>query len=296
MTEEGAGRLLDRVEIIDSSPGGPDNHPDTEALELSVTPRDVWVIGVVLALIAVILGNVDRQPKQTVRAVPSTIGTGELSRPSENKRFAPDEVATVVATGSIRRPALPVDRDPSYVGRPGSDEPVRSFLVDKTLLYVNDHGRPTIVDMTTGDQREVLIADGRSQGMFELEFGQIVTSDDERSGLPPSVGRSIGVIGVTAGLEVENVDESSIILCIDGASCPAGSASSTSLANSLDMATQLDSSSGAEVAIAEFLRVSTWTTDHRWTIFSFDLEDPQHVLRIPTPLPNTVIWLVSQRR
>lgn len=301
MTHGGGVQLQDRVEIIDASASSLNHQSETESLELAVSSRRFWAIAAIVGLALVILLSSNRQPEQAVPVVPSTIGTGELSKPSESSRFAPDGKVnagpgSTTAAGNVGWPIPPADRDPSYIGRPGSDDPIRTYLVDKTLLYVNDYGRPTIVDLTTGDQREVLIADGRSQDMFKLEFGRIVTTDSERSDLPLSIGRSIGVMGVRAGSAIEDNGESSIILCIDGTGCSEGSMTPNALGNQLDIATRLDSSRSAQFAIAALLGVQNWTTEHRWTLFNFDPDDPDQVLRIPTPHPNGAIWLVSQSR
>ena len=293
--------LSDRVEIIDAVQGEVDDYVDSEPLELSVSSRHLCALGVAVLLVAVMFASGGGQPEQSATAVPSTIGTGELSRPKQSRRFVPDETtrdvtAVTTASGNQGWPDLPEDRDPSYVGRPGSDEPVRSFLAGKTLLYVNDFGRPTVIDLTTGNQREVLIADGRNLDTFELEFGQIVTSEPGRSDLPLSIGRSIGVIGVRAGSDVETENESAIVLCIDTSGCRTSPPSNTVLANSLDSATQLDSSRGGAEAIADLIGASDWSAEHRWTLFPLDADDPERVLRIPTPLPSATIWLVSQSR
>lgn len=299
MTQGVGVELLDRIEIIDASECAPTRHAKAESLELSVSFRRFWALAVVIGLAAVILLTSNRQPEQAVPTVPSTIGTGELSGPSKSTRFEPGTIVaaspdSTTPAGNVRWPVPPANRDPSYLGRPGSGDPVRSDLVDKTLLYVNDFGRPTIVDLTTGDQREVLIADSHSQGSFELEFGQIVTTDTERSDLPLSIGRSIGVMGKRAGSVIEDNDEYSIVLCIDGPGCSGETILLIPNPAVLDSAALLDTSNGVEAAIAQLLRAEVWSTDHRWTLFAMDSDDEDQSFKIPTARPEAVVWLISQ--
>ncbi len=286
------------IEIIDATDSNSLVSADAETVELEVSRVQMVGVLVLAAIAALLLLGVDRPVEQAIPNVPSTVGTGELSNKPRTSRYQPSSTgldATVTDVG----PLSTTNRDPSYVGRPGNDEPVRNHLVDKTLLYVNEFGRPTIVDLTTGDQREVLIAEERSQDRFELEFGQIVTSEPTRSDLPLSMGRSFVVTGMKAGAEAD--PEGSIVICIDGPGCRG----ETTLASSevlilssggADSATQLPTLRGAQDAIAQLLGFEDWSIDHRWTLFGANPAGSDVALKIPTPHPEAAVWLIEQAR
>lgn len=70
-------------------------------------------------------------------------------------------------------PDPPIDHVPHVLGRPG-DGPLVPGREDITLVYVNSIGRPTVLDLGTGDREELDVADGRLRDTFEIDGGHVV--------------------------------------------------------------------------------------------------------------------------
>jgi hypothetical protein len=291
----------DLVEIIDASNCPVDVLTQPESMAIEMSPRFVAIGATLVGLLVVLVAGLQHPAgEQLSLVVPTTIGTGELSRSAPSRRFQPDSTdpasnETIEGGQPNLWPDPPSDHDPSYVGRPGTNEPVRTYLVNKTLLYVNDSGRPTIVNLTTGDQQEVLVADSRISDTFELEFGRIVTNDPLNSDLPQHEGRSIVIMGLRTG-SVEKTD-ALVMLCLDGSGCSPEALTAGSPSFDGDSVLRTTGSRDALERIAQVVRASEWSTEHRWTIFSLetdDPDDPEELFRIPTPPTDAIVWIIEQ--
>lgn len=191
---------------------------------------------------------------------------------------------TTAFRGFVRWPLPPDDHDPIVTGRPGAQEAVDESLRGVSLLYVNDHLRATVVDLTTGDRRELSVASTRGLDVFLLEGGQIVAETDN-TGLPETRGRAFQIAIVTDG-SVEPRLVAGPVLCATGDGCPNAAWTSGRFGDDERFVESLRSPGDPLRLIADFVGAATWTADGRFTIFELDDDE----LRVPTPDADTAVW------
>ncbi len=215
-----------------------------------------------------------------------------------------DSAAAGVATAEFRPwPDPPEDHDPHVAGRPGPQEPVADELSGLALVYVNDRGRPTVIDLSTGDQRELDIAGPRNRDTFLVEFGRVVATPGSDVDLPKSSGRAFrftaertAVPGTVAadGEEFEAAPSGPTV-CLDEGGCLGAAFLSGSFGDDMNRVSALDDAESPSQAIAAVIGSEWWRTEGRWTFFSLDPSAGANTqLRVQSPMNNAVVWVIDQ--
>jgi hypothetical protein len=219
-----------------------------------------------------------------------------------------------IAAAFVPWPDPPVDRDPIVSTRPGSTVTKAAFA-GYSLLYVNDIGRPTLVDLSSGDQREVTLARTRQTDSFLVEFGRVV-SDDPNDVSHPSAGpRSFRVVVESNVVESNATDASTIspvdanasgagasptewdigpTLCVNPAGCSNNRWEHGAFTDGVDRVESLETELAPVAVIARFLNATSWSADERWTIYTVGGPDGTTEIRFPTPLRTATIWSIYQ--
>jgi hypothetical protein len=263
--------------------------------------------GLALALVAIVLlglgwSATKTEPTPSSTSAPTTVQQGPpTSSPAEVS--APGETTS---DGNLRWPDPPEDHDPHVTGRPGAQKPLKPWFDVETLIYVNESGRPTVINLSTGDQREVVVAPNRQSDRFLVEDGRIVTDDPQQSQFPLSEGRSFEVQVYRTPLPLSTqstapngpLSQSGPTLCLDTGGCEGSVRTQGGL--SLRSGKALVISGGMEPAetIAKLLESDSWVTNGRWTIYSLSApssdDDPGEAVQIPSPMARSLVWIISQ--
>ncbi len=189
-----------------------------------------------------------------------------------------------------------VDHEPYFIGHPGSGSPILGVDSDLTVVYVNSLGRPTVVNLDTGDVSEYEVAATRSRDRLVVELGEIVTLDPERLNVGVAGDRAIvfrvrrpGLVGAR-GERSDPVDGrySGVELCLAASGCVSGQPDSRPFIQGADSVELL--SEAGRTDVMELFDRRLGVRDHRFLVVS-----SEHVqgYRVPEPLGD-VIWLVHQ--
>ena len=131
----------------------------------------------------------------------SLTGDDEAGAPTtsiEVSMEVPTEVSTEVSTATVPidppapQPVVPVrafepwpdppiDHDPHVLSIPGNGALVAD-AEGRALIYVNSIGRPTVIDLETGDRQELDIAPARLFDRFEVDDGHVVSVSGRATG------------------------------------------------------------------------------------------------------------------
>jgi hypothetical protein len=156
----------------------------TEQLPPAVRRRWVVVVGAAAALTAAMVvwswvgdDGPAAPPAATVAAMTPTATV----TPAGTERDQPAPLAPT--RSALPWPNPPIDHSPHVMGRPGNG-PLASDADGLSLVYVNSLGRPTVIDLASGDREELDVASTRRFDQFEIEAGHVVVSTDRR----PEVG------------------------------------------------------------------------------------------------------------
>lgn len=264
-----------KVELITDQPDPPD-----------VAPPD-GRSGVSALLIAVALAG-----------VLALLVLGQRPEPSSTPASTPTSVSRPVGgddASAVTWPAPPEDHDPHVSIRPGTGEPVRPDLADSALAYVNDIGRPTVIDLATGLQQELTVAETRIVDSFIVEGG-VVVSPDPSSNLPQAGTRGIRFeVHRSAGRTIapEPGASSGPRLCLAADGCPGLAWTTGFFGDDVFFVQSVDVAGDPSRAIASELRATSWSVDRRWT--TFDVRAPGTPLRVPNPAPHATIWRITDR-
>lgn len=297
-----SGHRANRVEIIDAADSSVDMVLETESLEWEAGPRTlalaIALFGCVIFLIWA-AGNGERAVQRAARTTAPL--ADEISE--NGVRHVPNGELQQTMGDRLVWPVPPLDHDPHLVGRPGNQQRIRSYLADKSLLYVNSRGRPTIIDLSTGNQQEVLIADPRVRETFSIEFGQVVGGNPENPDLSASHGRAFTVLAQrsqTPDSDSEKITDPGpepntvIPLCLNLRGCGGLSGTATQIRLGTDLARTLTTYDDPTLNIGHLLTTEEWILGGRWTTFVLDEANSAATLRIPTPMFNSVVWIIDQ--
>ena len=238
----------------------------------------VLALGVVAAVLVASLGRRDAEPAARGDSTDPPPATSSV------------EVETTIPEPFIPWPDPPEDHDPHVIGRPGPGAPVAPELDGQTLVYVNERLRPTVVDLSTGDQRELDIAETRVAERFLLENGRIVVTDVLDPDFPISAGQAFVFQVVVDGAAAVDAGPVPTLCLTPAAACADRPWTSGSFGDQERGASSLDGPPSA--AIAAHLGSITWSQSARWTTFELDAE--MGSLRVPTPASHSVVWLVTE--
>ena len=211
-------------------------------------------------------------------------------------------------------PVLADDHAPHIIGRPGLGEPVRDDLANMTVVYVNDLGRPTVIDLSTGDQRELDISLLRARDDFLVEFGRVVVPADSNLDRPKSQGRAfeftVERTRAQAGVPVSDGQLARVnglplreptgpTLCLDVGGCSGAALLTGTFGGELDWLRSMETADNPTAVLAQILGSSQWSPTDRWTVYVLGNDvlpdqDGQIELRLPTPLSTTVVWVIEQ--
>jgi hypothetical protein len=178
----------------------------------------------------------------------------------------------------------------------------------QTLVYVNDVGRPTVVDLATGDQRELLVAAGRALDTFLVLDGKVVTKDPERSVLPLAGEEPFEVTvyrtesGISGPQSVDPIrDVTGPTLCLDAHGCngrvvtQGGYSLVSGTAMVIGESWPGSGDPGTVEIVGNFIDSPGWTTKGRWTLFSMSSDPQAEPVQLPTPMAETTVWVFTQR-
>ena len=240
----------------------------------------VLAVGVVAAVLFAWLGRDDGEPTVPMDAV-------DLLSTTSGPVVAP-----IGAEGFTPWPDPPEDHDPHVIGRPGSGEPVRPDLVGQSLVYVNEQLRPTVIDLSTGDQRELDIAATRPSDRFLVEHGRVVVDDVLDPDLPVTAGHAFVFQVVVDGDADTTSAGPSPTLCLMRESGCAEWPWTTGWFGDDERSAQSIDGVDPSGSIARLIGSEVWMRDGRWT--TFEHADGGPPLRVPTPVSRAVVWLVSE--
>jgi len=191
-------------------------------------------------------------------------------------------------------PDPPEDHDPHVSGRPGSGEPISAALTGQTLVYVNDRSRPTLIDLSTGDQRELDIATTRAVDSFLVEGGKVVVDDPLDPDFPLRAGRAF-VFNVALDGATELVERGpSPTVCLVADSGCAARPWTTGQFGEVDLGVQSFDGPPLE-ALAARLGADSWIAGDRWTTFELPLDEGSASVRLPSPAGHAVVWLITEQ-
>ncbi len=274
---------------------------------------------IVIGIIVFALARPDRPPEDPADSANGSQGSSSSTDPGPNPSA---DGRSRSGDDFVRWPAPPPDRKSYVMGRPGPQVPVRDALSNQALMYVNDRHNPTVIDLATGDQRELGVSEARTSDRFLVEFGAIVTADPTNANLPQHHGRSFtvsvhrGVPGEASRSSIPSpaqIDEPLLLgprLCLDTGGCPGLRWTSGVFGDEFDNMRSLNEGNSnisaffPVHAIAGYLGAQSWTTDGRWTTYVLDADPAENVdpaagpksLRIPTPNADAVVWVIEQIR
>ena len=196
---------------------------------------------------------------------------------------------TPLGTASGERspwPALADDHAPHIAGRPGPGEPVRDDLTNMAVVYVNELGRPTVIDLSTGDQWELDVSHLRARDEFLVEFGQVVATSDSNLDRPKSEGRAfeftVERTRAQAGVPVSDGQLARVnglpvraptgpTLCLDVGGCTGAVLLTGTFGGELDWAMSMETADNPTAELAQILGSSQWSPTARWTVYQLDL-------------------------
>jgi len=264
-----------------------DRQPDPSPAP-SGAPRGLALIVLILVGLAVLFLAFNETSSSQLSAPPPT-----AALPTSAPTLA---LAVTVATdpsGFEARTVLPLDFAPRVSGAPGPDAPIFSAESGLTLLYVNTIGRPTIVDLDSGDRREVDISRSRPYDSFLVEGGEVVSEDRDYLAEARATDRAIVVhvhqpgIGADASDVTVPVGAEGPHLCIGD--CASLRWTSESLSDGLDIVETLDAAKYPQ--IAGLFEPTGWAREGRWLLAPDDLGLN---FRIPAPAESATIWIIYQ--
>ncbi len=179
-----------------------------------------------------------------------------------------------------------VDLPRAYViGVFGPGEAVVPGVRGVRLLYASSNGMPVLVDLDTGDRRQLFIEDDWRLYEFLIEKGEIVSRGDGGHTWPVAGDRAIAVTAVRTDQSATGQPE--VAICFAGR-CeppPAGEP----IISGIDSIRSLDRA--VDPMVAQLFDPDVWPRAGRW------IEAPPVSgldLRLPVPADDTAIWLVEQ--
>lgn len=198
---------------------------------------------------------------------------------------------TSAAEAFVPWPDPPADHDPHVIGRPGAGQPIRADLAGVTLVYVNDQLRPTVIDLSTGDQRELDVAETRVSDTFLVENGRVVVTDELDPDLPLSAGNAFVFRVVVDGAAPVEPGPVPTLCLTSEPGCGDRPWTSGRFGDGERSAESID---GIEptAAIAATVGAARWTRDGRW--ITLELEGMTDGLRVPSPFDGAVVWAVVE--
>ncbi len=200
--------------------------------------------------------------------------------------------ASLAVTGYVRVERVPVDHEPTVSGAPGPGVPLLGAETDMALLYVNSIGRPTLIDLDTGQRREIEISPLRRRDSFLIEHGDVVGTDREYLASAPATDRAIRVEverpGRTAQARSSPISDGPV-LCLGSRGCPQSRWTQTTYRDGTDTVATLDA--GGHPDVAELFDLTDWTVDGRWLLAPDRLGLD---FRIPAPSPTATVWVIHQ--
>ena len=225
------------------------------------------------------------QPEAASTTLPSS--SPSSSPPSTLASILPLDDADLVPW-----PDPPDDHNPAVTRVPGPGEPLRETVSETALVYVDVQGRPTVIDLDTGDISKVLIADTRSYDYFSVEFGSVVSSYGRNENIEIATDRAVVFHAYKEGTSPSTSAQRAAatpgpLLCISSLPCEITNLR-LSTTNGVDTIRALDSAGDPE--LYEMLYGESWTVDgvHRNAPDDFGFD-----YRVPAAL-NGDAWIVHQ--
>jgi len=280
---------------------------DPGAPEQQTTPRGpspyIGLVAMVVVLATLLLigravsDNQDNTAQEDTELDAEADGASSTPPPSSTSSSPPSSLAPILPLGDaefVPWPDPPDDHNPAVTIIPGPGEPLRNAVTETALVYVNVQGRPTVIDLDTGDVSKVLIADTRSYDYFSVEFGDVVSLDGRNENIEIATDRAVVFHAYEEGTSSPTSQQRAAatpgpLLCISSSPCEITNRR-FSTTNGVDTIRALD----AEVApeLYEMLYGDSWTVDgiHRNAPDDFGFH-----YRVPAPL-NADAWIVHQPR
>lgn len=283
------------------------------------------------ALVAVLLIWLVSAGGDEVSVEPDTSPTTELRPDSEaSERVTPTTRPRIEIDPLAPWPLPPVDHNPHVIGRPGTQPLAVAEGLHQSIVYVNLRGRPTVIDLATGNQQEVVVATVRSIDTFAVEFGEVVATEPKRRNLTRSRGRPI-IFAVdqtgrqpndfpaaadpglnpseqnkTAnGSDNAGVDETDSsdqfapqpmgpLLCASEQGCGEARWLEGTFGNAIDRASSLPAGENPLAIIARIIGASSWQEeDGPFTFYTVRRDGSDHIVRVPTPQKDAILWVVE---
>ncbi len=188
---------------------------------------------------------------------------------------------------------LPEDHEPIIATRPGSGEPVFGRDTDEALVYVSSLGRPTVIDLDTGNVSSVIFAPSQRGESFGVEFGTAVPLSEPTDNASDAAPTTIAFFTIPEGpATVSDLERAAAapgpFLCLSDMLCQVTGWQGSEASRGGDEIRYMTRQGDPE--LFEVLFGDSWTTD------GFNRRGPEGTfdgLRIPTPLNNDA-WIVHQ--
>lgn len=292
-------------ERVDVAPGP--GHPDPVDVELgpavaaAVTPRRrvagpraaVVLAVLVLALIVGMVSSRRGAPTGPDDREPLVAPSSSEAAPAAPDPAVPSSTALTVAA-FVPWPDPPEDHDPHVIGRPGPQVPARPSLEGWTLIYVNDQRRPTIVDLSTGDQRELVVAETRPEDVVLVEGGRIVAATDDGE-LDTATSRAFPVTIVREVTDAPvPIAPPAPVLCVVARPCLDRPWTSGRFGDERSSIASQGAGTDPVGVLADLLGARDRESDGRWTTFVLG-GDGVASIRLPTPADDAVVWALEER-
>jgi hypothetical protein len=277
------------------------------APEQQTTPRGLSAFIGLIAMFAVLAtlllvgravsGEQDNNAQGDADEVPQPGPVSTTLPPSSTSTGPPATLASILPLGDaefVPWPDPPDDHNPHITIIPGPGEPLGDTITESALVYVSVDGRPTVIDLDTGDVSKVLIADARSYDYFSVEFGDVVSLDGRNRNIEIATDRAVVFHAYKEGTNPSTSAEQAAgtpgpLLCISSLPCEITNWR-FSTTNGVDTIRALDSAGDPE--LYEMLYGESWTVDglHRNAPGDFGFD-----YRVPAAL-NGDAWIVHQPR
>ncbi len=234
--------------------------------------------GVVVALLAALAAILVLPAVSSGFAAPSADRAEAPGAPI--REAAVDEPASVPP--SVDGPAVPR----AYViGVPGPGEAVLPGVSGVSLLYTSVTGLPVLVDLDTGNRRQLVVEDDWRWYEFLIERGEIVRRPDTRHTWPVATDRALPVTAVRTRQDASGAWMIALCFASRCAPPPPGE----TIVIGIDSIRALDES--VDPVIAELFDPDVWPRQGRWIQASAasGLD-----LRLPAPADEAAVWLVEQ--
>lgn len=285
------------IEFIDVEPSNPD---DVEQLATSSRNGPALLAATTAVMCALVLVGltITNRPgsPELIHETPPATSISTTTIPPSTTQLPPETeqlLEPLEPVGFVPWPQPAKDHDPHVTIVPGAGVPIFGTETQTTLVYVNSLGRPTVVNLDTGNVSNVIVAPTRSRDSFVVEIGTVVSLDDSSRNIPKATTRAIAFY--TFRDELATTSDSQLaatapgpLLCLSELPCQVTGWQSVAITRGADEFRHVTPEDDPEVYEALF--GDSWKVDG---FFRHAPDGRTGNLRLPVPMSD-VAWIVHQ--